>query len=73
MMTYMGLLEDKIKRETEARISLMETYENSLNKGVDVLDYETKLLGNNPLVKEISLVVAKELLSKSKDDPDAIN
>ena len=69
MMQYMGQLEDKIKREQDARSQLMETYSASLNKGVDVLSLETSQLMENPLVKEISLVVAKDILTKSKEDP----
>jgi hypothetical protein len=49
------------------------TYENSLNKGVSVLNNETTLLADNPLIHEISIVVAKQLLSKSKEDPNALN
>lgn len=37
MMTYLGLLEDKIKREQEARIQITEVYNKSLNKGVTTL------------------------------------
>ena len=31
------------------------------------------MLADNPLVHEISLVVAKQLLTKSKEDPGALN
>tara|TARA_B110000285_G_C14938973_1_gene521046 strand:- start:62 stop:295 length:234 start_codon:yes stop_codon:yes gene_type:complete len=44
-----------------------------LNKGVNILNQETNLLANNPLVHEISLVVAKQLLTKSKEDPEQLN
>ena len=37
------------------------------------MNKETDLLSENPLVNEISLVVAKELLSKSKENPSAFN
>ena len=45
------------------------TYEQSLNKGVGQLNEETKGLADNPLVKEISLIVAQELVRKSQMDP----
>lgn len=73
LMLYMAQLEDKIKTEVQAREELTVTYEKSLNKGVRVLNTETSLLADNPLIKEISIVVAKQLLSRSKDDPNAIN
>jgi len=66
-------LEDKIKSEVQAREQLTITYETSLNRGVNVLNNETHLLADNPLIHEISIVVAKQLLSKSKEDPNAIN
>ena len=62
MMLYMAQLEDKIKTEVQAREQLTYTYEGSLNKGVNVLNQETHLLADNPLIKEISIVVAKQLL-----------
>jgi hypothetical protein len=40
---------------------------------VGKLNYETNLLADNPLVHEISLIVAKQLLSKSKEDPEQLN
>ena len=49
------------------------TYESSLNKGVTTLNQETNLLADNPLVHEISLVVAKQLLTKSREDPEQLN
>ena len=72
-MLYMAQLEDKIKSEVQAREQLTLTYENSLNKGVNVLNNETTLLADNPLIHEISIVVAKQLLTKSKEDPNALN
>ena len=72
-MIYMGQLEQSIKKEQTAREQLTITYENSLNKGVNTLQTETNELADNPLVHEISLVVAKELLTKSKQDPSAFN
>jgi hypothetical protein len=73
LMLYMAQLEDKIKQEVQAREQLTVTYEGSLNKGVNKLNQETGLLADNPLVHEISLVVAKQLLTKSKEDPDQLN
>ena len=73
LMIYMGQLEQSIKKEVSAREQLTVTYENSMNKGMNVLQTETNLLADNPLVHEISLVVAKELLTKSKQDPSALN
>lgn len=61
-MLYMGQLENKIKTEVYAREQLTHTYESSLNKGAQKLNSETVLLADNPLVKEISLVVAKHLM-----------
>lgn len=51
---------------------LTYTYEQSLNKGVTKLNTETNLLADNPLINEISIIVAKQLLSKSKEDPEAL-
>mmetsp|Transcript_9080 Transcript_9080/g.15332 ORF Transcript_9080/g.15332 Transcript_9080/m.15332 type:complete len:249 (-) Transcript_9080:245-991(-) len=59
LMLYMAQLEDKIKSEVQAREQLALTYEQSLNRGVHRLNNETGLLADNPLVNEISLVVAK--------------
>ena len=73
LMLYMAQLEDKIKTEVQAREQLAVAYESSLNKGVKTLNSETGLLADNPLVHEISLVVAKQLLSKSKEDPESLN
>jgi hypothetical protein len=44
-----------------------------LNRGVGKLNRETNLLADNPLVHEISLIVAKQLLTKSKEDPEQLN
>lgn len=72
-MLYMAQLEDKIKQEVQAREQLAIHYQNSLNRGVTVMNNETALLAESPLIKEISIVVAKQLLQKSKEDPKAIN
>ena len=73
LMLYMAQLEDKIKSEVQAREELTVSYERSLNKGVTVLKNETSLLEENPLIQEISIVVAKQLLQRSKDDPSALS
>lgn len=70
---YMAQLQEKIRIEVIAREELAKTYEASLNRGVVQLNEETKSLAENPLVKEISLFVAQELLSKSKQDPYIAN
>lgn len=59
LMLYMAQLEDKIKSEVQAREDLTQTYEGSLNRGMTTFNYETTLLADNPLIKEISLVVAR--------------
>ena len=46
----MAQLEDKIKSEVQSREELTQTYEVSLNKGVNVLNKETTLLAENPLI-----------------------
>ena len=55
---YMAQLQEKIRIEVAAKEELAKTYESSLNKGVTSLNEETKNLAENPLVKEISLLVA---------------
>lgn len=62
---YMAQLQEKIRIEIAAREELAVTYEKSLNKGVHQLNDETRVLADNPLVKEISLIVAQELMRKS--------
>lgn len=65
LLLYMAQLEEKIKVEQEAREELTQTYEASLNQGVSRLNTETQVLAENPLVREISLIVARELMKKS--------
>lgn len=55
---YMAQLQEKIRIEVAAREDLAQTYETSLNKGAGQLNEETRTLSENPLVKEISLIVA---------------
>lgn len=59
--------------EVAAREELAKTYEQSLNKGVVELNNETRVLAENPLIHEISLIVAQELINKSKTDPQIAN
>ena len=44
-----------------------------MNRGVNVLNKETTLLAENPIIKDISIVVAQQLLQKAKEDPGALN
>jgi hypothetical protein len=69
LKVYMAQLQEKIRIEVAAREELARTYENSLNRGVVQLNEETRTLAENPLVKEISLLVAQELINKSRSDP----
>ena len=66
MVGQIAQLEDKIKREVHIRQQLTIQYEDALNRGVKHLNHETTLLADNPLIQEISLVVANQLLQKSK-------
>lgn len=59
---------EKISIEVAAREELTKTYEMSLNKGVGQLNEETKNLAENPLIKEISIMVAQEIMKKSQGD-----
>jgi hypothetical protein len=58
LKVYMAQLQEKIRIEVIAREELTRTYENSLNRGVVQLNEETRSLAENPLIKEISLMVA---------------
>ena len=58
LKVYMAQLQEKIRVEVQAREELTRTYESSLNRGVVQLNQETRSLADNPLVKEISLLVA---------------
>ncbi len=64
----MAQLQERIRVEVNAREDLAKTYESSLNKGVGHLNNETRILAENPLIQEISLIVAQEILNKSKMD-----
>ena len=66
----MAQLQEKIRIEVAAKEELAKTYEGSLNKGVGSLNDETKTLQQNPLVQEISLIVARTLQEKAaQGDP----
>ena len=58
------MMEEKIRSEVISREQLAKTYERSLTLGAERLNNETETLAENPLVKEISLIVASELLKK---------
>ena len=60
----MAQLQEKIRIEVQAKEELTKTYEYSLNKGVHGLNEETRNLQDNPLVREISLIVAQELQNR---------
>jgi hypothetical protein len=36
------------------------------------MTHDTQLLANNPIIKDISIIVAKQLMQKSRDDPRAM-
>jgi hypothetical protein len=63
-LRYIEMMEVKIKTEVISREQLAMTYERSLTLGAEKLNNETEALAENPLVKEISLIVASELLKK---------
>ena len=58
LKVYMAQLQEKIRIEVLAREELARTYELSLKRGVVQLNEETRSLAENPLVKEISIMVA---------------
>lgn len=55
-----------------AREQLTKIYERSLNTGAEKLNNETMNMAESPLVREISLLVAKELL-KAGQNNESIN
>mmetsp|Transcript_41292 Transcript_41292/g.39768 ORF Transcript_41292/g.39768 Transcript_41292/m.39768 type:complete len:153 (-) Transcript_41292:41-499(-) len=65
---YMAQLQEKITIEVAAKEELARTYELSLNKGVYSLNEETRNLSENPLVKEISIIVAQEIMRKTQGE-----
>ena len=44
-----------------------------MNRGVNAINKETTLLAENPIIKDISIVVAQQLLAKAKNEPGALN
>jgi hypothetical protein len=44
-----------------AKEDLTRTYEGSINNGVNRFNDETKQLAENPLIKEISLIIAEQI------------
>lgn len=65
-LLYMAQLEDRIKAEVEAREALAASYERSMNTGVTQMNHETADLQQSPLVEQISLIVAQQLLKKGQ-------
>lgn len=71
-MKYVEQMEERIRYEVVAREQLTKIYERSLNAGADKLNNETVNMSESPLVREISLLVAKELL-KAGQNNESIN
>jgi hypothetical protein len=71
-MKYVEQWEERIRYEVVAREQLTKIYERSLNIGADKLNNETVNMSDSPLVREISLLVAKELL-KAGQNNESIN
>lgn len=55
-------LEEKIRIEVIGREQITKQYELAINSGGEKLNNETTNLSDSPLVREISLLVAAELL-----------
>jgi hypothetical protein len=71
-MKYVEQWEERIRQEVVAREQLTKIYERSLNTGAEKLNNETMNMAESPLVREISLLVAKELL-KAGQNNESIN
>lgn len=71
-MKYVEQMEERIRYEVVAREQLTKIYERSLNTGAEKLNNETMNMSESPLVREISLLVAKELL-KAGQNNESIN
>jgi hypothetical protein len=56
-----------------AQEDLTKTYEGSINNGVGKFNEETRVLAENPMIKEISLIIAQEIQRKSSADPNMSN
>jgi hypothetical protein len=65
LVLYMAQLKERIEYEQQQRGELMRTYEQSLNTGVVKLGQEAQDLSQNYLVREISLVVARQLMKQN--------
>jgi len=65
LVLYMAQLKERIEYEQQQRGELMRTYEQSLNTGVVKLGQEAQDLSQNHLVREISLVVARQLMKQN--------
>ena len=65
LVLYMAQLKERIEYEQQQRGELMRTYEQSLNTGFVKLGQEAQDLSQNYLVREISLVVARQLMKQN--------
>lgn len=62
---YVAQLQERIHVEMTAKEDLTKTYEGSINQGVGRFNDETKQLAENPLIKEISLIIAEQIQRKT--------
>ena len=53
LLLYLAELEDKIKEEQDARETLAEVYDQSVNAGFEKLNQEARVLSTNPLLHEV--------------------
>jgi len=72
LVLYMAQLKERIEYEQQQRGELMRTYEQSLNTGVVKLGQEAQDLSQNYLVREISLVVARQLMKQNGGQLDGL-
>lgn len=65
---YVSQLQERIHVEMTAKEDLTKTYEGSINTGVGRFNQETRQLADNPLIKEISLIIAEQIQRKQMVD-----
>jgi len=65
LKVYVAQLQERIHVEMTAKEDLTKTYEGSINNGVGRFNDETKQLADNPLIKEISLIIAEQIQRKT--------
>jgi len=70
LTNYMATLQAEIETVVRAKEKLGSSYEQSLHKGATHFNEETRQLADNPLIKEISLIVAQKLQRQSLQDPE---